>query len=44
MSEKRWKISRRTMLKGVGAVMSLPLLEAMGPLAALANNSRAKAK
>lgn len=43
MSEKRWKISRRTMLKGMGAVMSLPLLEAMSPVAALANNARSKA-
>ncbi len=33
MSTKSWQISRRTMLKGVGAVMSLPLLEAMSPLA-----------
>ncbi|HEX4645305.1 MAG TPA: DUF1552 domain-containing protein, partial [Verrucomicrobiae bacterium] len=33
---KNWQISRRTMLKGVGAVLSLPLLEAMGPLPLLA--------
>jgi hypothetical protein len=26
----RWKISRRTALKGIGAAISLPLLEAMG--------------
>ena len=36
MSTKNWQISRRTMLKGVGAMMSLPLLEAMKPLSALA--------
>src|SRR5437870_2868457 len=39
MSTKNWQISRRTMLKGVGAMMSLPLLEAMKPLAALARKS-----
>src|SRR3954468_13207339 len=33
MSHKRWQISRRTMLKGVGAMLGLPLLEAMKPLA-----------
>jgi hypothetical protein len=33
---KTWQISRRTMLKGVGAAMSLPLLEAMTPLRLLA--------
>ena len=27
-------ISRRSMLKGMGVVMSLPLLEAMGPIIA----------
>jgi hypothetical protein len=32
-------ISRRTMLKGVGAVMGLPLLEAMAPLASFAQGS-----
>ncbi len=28
--EKRWRISRRTMLKGMGAAMALPLLDVMG--------------
>lgn len=35
------KISRRTMLKGVGAVMGLPFLESMAPLAALAQGAKA---
>lgn len=30
---KKWQISRRTMLKGMGVSMALPLLEAMQPLA-----------
>src|SRR5438309_2089973 len=33
---KNWQMSRRAMLKGVGAVLSLPLLEAMEPLPLLA--------
>src|SRR5688500_17786053 len=35
MSERQrpWQISRRTMLRGVGAMMALPLLEAMGDAA-----------
>ncbi|HZR21804.1 MAG TPA: DUF1552 domain-containing protein [Verrucomicrobiae bacterium] len=33
---KNWQISRRAMLKGMGAMLSLPLLEAMGPLRTLA--------
>jgi len=33
---KPHSISRRTMLKGVGVMMGLPLLEAMAPLAAFA--------
>jgi hypothetical protein len=32
------QISRRTMLKGVGAMLSLPLLEAMNPLPSLGRN------
>lgn len=36
---KNWQISRRTMLKGVGAVLGLPLLEAMEPLPLLAGAS-----
>ncbi len=30
MPRKSWEISRRHMLRGIGATMSLPLLEAMG--------------
>src|SRR5690348_18312968 len=33
MSTKSWHISRRTMLRGVGVAMSLPLLDAMAPSA-----------
>ncbi len=33
------EISRRTLLKGIGVSMSLPLLEAMRPLTALANSA-----
>ena len=36
-NKKTWEISRRTMLRGMGVAMGLPLLEAMGPLAALAD-------
>ena len=32
---KNWQISRRTMLKGTGALLALPLLDAMKPLTAL---------
>src|SRR5688572_17523438 len=38
---KNWQISRRTMLKGVGAMMSLPMLEAMRPLGAVAGPAAA---
>lgn len=31
MSDPRWKISRRTMLRGMGAAVALPLLDAMMP-------------
>ncbi|HYG74180.1 MAG TPA: DUF1552 domain-containing protein [Planctomycetota bacterium] len=34
MTNKRWQISRRTVLRGVGAALGLPLLEAMRPLTA----------
>lgn len=45
MTMKSWQISRRTMLKGVGAMMSLPMLEAMGPFTATAaSNSSRKGK
>ena len=33
---QNWEISRRKMLKGLGVMMGLPLLDAMKPLAALA--------
>jgi hypothetical protein len=33
---KNWQISRRTMLRGVGAMLSLPLLDAMAPASLLA--------
>lgn len=42
MSTKRWQISRRTLLKGAGVALGLPLLEAMGPLAALGNTPEQK--
>lgn len=42
MSGKSWKISRRTMLRGVGASMALPFLEAMAPKSARAAASVAK--
>jgi hypothetical protein len=35
---KNWQISRRTMLKGMGAILSLPWLEAMKPFGAFASN------
>ena len=34
---KDWQISRRTMLRGMGAAMALPFLEAMAPRKALAS-------
>ena len=37
---KSWKISRRTMLRGIGAAMALPLLEVMGPTTARAAATR----
>src|SRR5215475_3363216 len=33
----KWQMSRRTMLKGIGAMLSLPWLEAMGPCPVLGN-------
>jgi hypothetical protein len=36
---QNWRISRRTMLKGVGATLSLPWLEAMRPLSLLGGSS-----
>ena len=32
MSQKTWQISRRTMLRGMGAALALPFLEAMAPV------------
>ena len=39
---KNWQISRRTMLKGMGAMLSLPLLEAMEPLPSFGGAPRRK--
>lgn len=36
MSSERWRISRRTMLRGAGAMIALPLLDAMLPAKACA--------
>lgn len=36
MSRKSWHISRRTMLRGMGAALALPLLDAMAPTSARA--------
>ena len=36
-----WKISRRTMLKGLGAAMALPALDVMGPITARAATAAA---
>src|SRR5690242_1928374 len=40
---QNWKISRRTMLKGVGAMLSLPMLEAMAPRSLLAGTGASAA-
>ena len=37
---KTWQLSRRTMLKGVGVMMGLPVLEAMEPLTTLAASAK----
>ncbi len=42
MGREAWLISRRTMLKGIGVSMCLPLLEAMEPLAALGAGAKRK--
>ena len=39
MSFEMGQLSRRSVLKGLGVTMCLPLLEAMEPLAALATDS-----
>ena len=43
MSSKSWQISRRTMLRGMGAAIALPLLDAMAPSSARAAAKVAKA-
>jgi hypothetical protein len=42
MTQKRWQISRRTVLRGMGAMLGLPLLECMKPLSAMAGEAAAK--
>src|SRR5262245_26827792 len=42
MSAMNSQISRRTVLRGLGVTLSLPWLEAMGPLTAWAENVPAK--
>lgn len=42
MSKEMPLLSRRTVLKGLGVTMALPLLEAMQPLAALADTAKEK--
>lgn len=39
MAHNSWKISRRTMLKGVGATLALPLLDVMAPSVARAHQA-----
>lgn len=39
MAGNRWQLSRRTFLRGAGVAIALPLLDAMGPLKALAGES-----
>jgi hypothetical protein len=41
MTNERWQISRRTVLKGVGAALGLPLLEAMSSKAIAAEAAKA---
>lgn len=43
MNGKKWQISRRTMLRGMGAAIALPLLDAMVPSRAYAAKKAAKA-
>ncbi|HRI87945.1 MAG TPA: DUF1552 domain-containing protein [Candidatus Hydrogenedentes bacterium] len=43
MSSKSWQISRRTMLRGMGAALALPLLDAMAPSVAQAATRSRKA-
>ncbi|BDS07597.1 hypothetical protein NT6N_26370 [Oceaniferula spumae] len=39
IQRNNWQIPRRTMLKGIGATMALPFLEAMAPLCAASEGS-----
>ena len=41
--KRRWEISRRTVLKGLGTALALPWLEAMAPAADLAAGKAAEA-
>ena len=43
MTPKSWHLSRRTLLRGAGAAIALPLLDAMRPLTALAASATTKA-
>ncbi len=43
MLEKKWMIPRRTFLRGTGALLGLPLLEAMGKVLAAAPDAAASA-
>ena len=36
----RWQISRRTVLRGLGTAVALPLLDAMAPALALAGDDK----
>lgn len=40
MSREHWRISRRTMLRGMGAAMALPVLDAMAPRVASAATAK----
>src|SRR5258708_27119461 len=42
MSIKSWHLSRRTFLRGAGAAIALPMLDAMRPLTALAASQATK--
>lgn len=42
MTTNSWQLSRRTFLRGAGAAIALPTLNAMKPLAALAGDAAAK--
>ncbi len=43
MMDKSWKVSRRAVLRGLGAAIALPFLDVMGPLAIPAVSARAAA-